>query len=208
MTSKTLLTVAALGLTLSAVACGDDDSTTPTDETGTVQAVLTDGPDPQPVGPAAMPVTRQIEAGFQGTFEGDTRVEIYSADEDRWIEVATRSNTQLDLASTDQASLGSSTEIAAGSYTRMRLTVTGGEAVIQAGATLGGIVLAADVTLRLGSGGQAVIEKDIAFAVSSESTTTLTIDLNSEAWVTEENADDEEVSEEEMSEAADVGAMT
>lgn len=206
MTSKTLLTVAAIGLTLSSVGCSDDDPTDPADDMGTVQAVLMDDPDPQPAGGHVTPVARQIQAGFTGRLGGDTRVEIYSDDEG-WVEVTSQSNTQLDLASNDQANLGSSTTIDAGAYTRMRLTITGGEAVIEAGATIGGIVLGADVVLTLGSGGQAVIEKDIAFNVSSDNTTTLTIDLNSEAWVTEENTDAEAVTEGEMTAAADVGAM-
>lgn len=212
--TRTLLTTAALGLTLSAVACSDDDDPTdPTGDMGTVQATLVDDPDPQPapwMAPGAASRTtlaRQLQAAFSGTFQGETRVEIYHPGDDRWVEVAGQSTTTLDLASNDQAVLGSSSQIDVGTYTRMRLTITGGEAVIAAGATLGGIVLVADVTLDLGGSSNVVIEKDVAVTVAADATTTLVIDLNSEAWVTEENTDDGTVTEGEMESAADVEAM-
>lgn len=210
MMTRTLLTTAALGLALSAVACSDDDDPTdPMNDMGTVAATLVDGPDPQPVGATAAPTSlaRQVEAAFSGTFQGDTRVEIYEPGEDQWVEVAGQSATTLDLASNDEAVLGSSSQIDVGTYTRMRLTITGGEAVIAAGATLGGIVLVADVTLNLGGSGTVVIEKDVALTVAADATTTLVIDLNSEAWVTEENTDDGTVTEGEMESAADVETM-
>lgn len=210
MMTRTLLTAAALGLTLSAVACSDDDDPTdPMGDMGTVQATLVDDPDPQPAPRTASQTTlaRQLQAAFSGTFQGETRVEIYHPGDDRWVEVAGQSTTTLDLASNDQAVLGSSSQIDVGTYTRMRLTITGGEAVIGAGATLGGIVLVADVTLDLGGSSNVVIEKDVALTVAADATTTLVIDLNSEAWVTEENTDDGTVTEGEMESAADVEAM-
>lgn len=210
MMTRTLLTTAALGLTLSAVACSDDDDPTdPMGDMGTVQATLVDDPDPQPAPRTASQTTlaRQLQAAFSGTFQGETRVEIYHPGDDRWVEVAGQSTTTLDLASNDQAVLGSSSQIDVGTYTRMRLTITGGEAVIGAGATLGGIVLVADVTLDLGGSSNVVIEKDVALTVAADATTTLVIDLNSEAWVTEENTDDGTVTEGEMESAADVEAM-
>lgn len=210
MMTRTLLTAAALGLTLSAVACSDDDDPTdPMGDMGTVQATLVDDPDPQPAPRTASQTTlaRQLQAAFSGTFQGETRVEIYHPGDDQWVEVAGQSTTTLDLASNDQAVLGSSSQIDVGTYTRMRLTITGGEAVIGAGATLGGIVLVADVTLDLGGSSNVVIEKDVAVTVAADATTTLVIDLNSEAWVTEENTDDGTVTEGEMESAADVEAM-
>lgn len=208
MTSKSLFSLTALATaSLLAAACGDDDPVGIGD-TGVVNATLVDTPDTQSAS-GAVETRRfnQLQASFDGTFQGMTTVEIYSPDDDSWIAVTGTSTTQLDLGSTDTAELGSSSQIEAGvSYTRVRLTIVGGEALIEAGATLGGIEIGADVTLELGADQEVVIEKDLAFTVQANSATNLVIDLNSEAWVTEDNVEDETVSEEEMESAASMDA--
>lgn len=201
MRSNTLLTVTTLAA-LTAAACSDDTPTDANLQTGTVSATLVDEPSPVPVSDGSQ---AQIQAAFSGTIQAQTRVEIYS-ESDGWVEVAGSQSTQMVLGGSAQAVLGSSSEVRAGvPYTRVRLTMAGGEAVIDAGATLGSLLLLADLTLSLGDGGSVTIEKEITpFTVQADATSSLRIDLNSELWVTEDNADNESVSEEEMSSAADV----
>ncbi len=207
MTSKTLLSLTALA-TVSLLAAGcDDDDPVGVDDTGTVQAALVDTPTQQTAGALAAtpPRFQQLQLDFGGAFAGTTRVEIYSPADDSWVEIAGTSSTQLDLLSTDSAMLGGAVELDAGvSYTRVRLTITNGEAVVEAGATIGGIVLESDVSLDLGGDDAVVIEKDIALTVGSDTTTDLVIDLNSEGWVTANNLQDGVVSEAEMTAAASV----
>lgn len=209
MSSKTLLSLTALATaSLLSAACGDDDPLR-VDETGVVSAMLIDSPDTQTAAAGDLSTRRfdQVQASFDGSFQGRTLVEVYSPDENAWIAVTGTSTTQLDLGSTDRAELGGSSQIAAGvTYTRVRLTIVGGEAVIQAGASIGGLVVGADVALDLGSGGEVVIEKELSFTVHADVETMLTIDLNSEAWVTEDNVESESVTEDEMESAAQVDA--
>ncbi|MEK9500751.1 DUF4382 domain-containing protein [Gemmatimonadota bacterium DH-20] len=208
MTSKSLFSFTALATaSLLAMGCGDDDPVA-VDDTGVVTATLVDSPDTPSSSNGVVDARRfdQVQAAFDGTFRGTTLVEIYSPADEQWFAVTGTSTTQLALGSSDWAELGSSSMIEAGSYTRVRLTITGGEAVIEAGATLGGVQIGADVTLALGGSQDVVIEKDVAFTVQANATTDLVIDLNSEMWVTEENVDEEEVTEDEMEEAARVDA--
>lgn len=209
MTSKSLFSLTALATaSLLAMGCGDDNPVA-TDDTGVVTATLVDSPDTPSSSNGVVDARRfdQVQAAFDGSFRGNTRVEIYSPEDEQWIAVTGTSTTQLALGSSDWAELGSSSMIEAGvTYTRVRLTITGGEAVIEAGATLGGVQIGADVTLALGGSQDVVIEKDVAFTVQANAATDLVIDLNSEMWVTEENVEEEEVTEDEMEEAARVDA--
>ena len=204
MRSNTLITMTAIAA-LAGAACSDDDPTDVSVETGTVSARMTDAPDPVPVpgGNAA-----QIQSAFSGSFAGDARVEIYSESEG-WVEVANAQSVQMDLGGTAQADLGSNTEVRADvPYTKVRMTISGGAATIDAGATLGGLVLLADLNLSLGTNGDVTIEKDVTpFTVQADASSTLQIDLNSELWVTDSNATAEAVTEAEMAAAANVVVM-
>ena len=204
MRSRTLTALTAIAA-LAGAACSDDDPSDAPLTTGTVTASLTDAPSASAL---AAGQAAQLQSAFSGTFSGDARVEIYS-EANGWVEVANEESAQVDLGGSAQTAVGSNTEIRADvPYSRVRLTITGGQAVIDAGAILGGLTLLADVTLSLGTSGDVVIEKDVTpFTVQADATSTLQIDLNSELWVTESNATAEAVAEAEMAAVATVVVM-
>ena len=173
---------------------------------GTATAVVKDDPSSTSAYRGTTPGYTTKEAGtFSGTLTADAEVEI-SADGEAWIDLGSPANMSLDMQSSgDETTVHSNVAIPVGTYTRVRLRLSGGEANIDAGASLGGIVLSAAVSILVGGSDQdVVIEKTVApFTVTADSNVRLVFDLNSEVWVNQSNADDETAEDQEVEDAAD-----
>lgn len=193
-----LRTVAALTLipAVGLVACSDSEDATGPEGNGTVSGFVSDGSSPSPY----------YEGGssFEGTFQGTASLEVYSEAEG-WVSLGSPASVQFQLQSSEQAPCGSSTQVPAGTYSRVRLTLTGAEAQLGVGAAIGGLVLTSAVNLSLGASGDVVIEKEITpVEIRAESQTEVRFDLNAEAWVTEESVAAESASEASVSSATTV----
>ncbi len=221
-------------LALAAVACGDDGIGP---DAGEVQMVVRDDPgsrqasvvhaalmraveaDPSLVEGGRAAVERVRSAGtttgaalassYDGTIVAEANGYV-SSDAETWVEIASPSSASVDLQSTGETTVHSSSTVQGGSYTYVRLVLRNARATLRAGSVVGGLTLSADVVLTLGgSDGEVVIEKQVSsFQVRSDTRTTITWEMNSEDWSTEENAEDEEVQDEEVQQSAEADAKS
>lgn len=170
-----------LGIALSG--CGDDT-------TGTAQATVTAQVHDNASSSAATASLIPLQSsGFSGTLDGDAQVEV-STDGETWVSLGDPRQVTVDLQTTGGAtSVHTDASIPAGVYARVRLVLEGAEAQLASGSTVGGTTLASSTTLSIGSSGELVIEKQLDQDVELDADSDLTIafDVNSEAWVTEEN---------------------
>lgn len=188
-----------------AAACSD--SGTSPSETGTVQAYMQDQPSQGQASEymvARDDGANTLGGSYSGTFEGEAQVQI-SADGHTWIQLAPPSSASVQLqASGEGVDLHGEVTVPVGTYTRVRLVLTGAQANLEAGSTIGGISLGASVSLRVGANGSVMIEKQVPpFEVRADTRTRIYWDLNSHLWVNEQNVEEEEVEEEEVEEAAE-----
>lgn len=201
MRTSTIIALSAAALL--ATGCGGDDPAG-VDDTGTASASVSDNPSTTS---AFRSESWSPEAAgtFSGTLNASAAVEI-SADGQTWIDVGSPSNISLAMQSTgSETSVASNAEIPVGTYTRVRLRLSGATANIDAGAVLGAITLSSAVAIRVGGSDQeVVIEKTVEpFVVSADVHTQIMFDLNSEAWVTAANAEDETAEDEEVEDACE-----
>lgn len=197
--SKKVSTLAVALLTLVVGACSD--TTGP--EEGRVTAVLTDSPSGSQVAyPSARSDQPMTASSFQGQMSGSAQVFIYS-EAHGWVELGSPANANVMLQSSNERTVHSQASVPAGSYTRVRLVLEGGSADIAAGGSLGGLVLSAGVSIKVGgSDGRVEIEKSVQpFTVSASSTATIRFDMNSEHWCNERNAQSETAPDEEVQSA-------
>jgi len=203
--SVAVITVSAAG-----VMAGCSDSGTSPSEAGSVQAYVQDRPSSG--GEASHLVARDGQSGFtgqtagtfSGSFDAEAQVAI-STDGHAWIELGPPSSASVQLQATGNgADVHGEVAVPVGTYTRVRLTLTGAEARLNAGSTIGGISLGATVDIRIGANGTVVIEKEVPpFEIRADARTRVFWDLNSHLWVNRENVEEEEVEEEEVEEAAE-----
>lgn len=180
------VTILTLAMGVGWTACDDDPAAPGGDDTGTVEAVVTD--DPQSASPSAATLVRRSTAPaavFTGTASGDFRVDI-STDGSTWVQLGSLNGISLELQSAiDETSVHGEQTVAAGTYTRVRLVLENAAADLSAGSVIGGITLGADASVSVAGGGQVVIERAVQFQVTASSRTRVVFDLNSEAWITE-----------------------
>lgn len=192
--------VLALVAAMLSGACSDPAG--PVDE-GRVDAVLTDAPSSsQGVASSGASPAPATASGFQGRMSGSAKVEIYS-EARGWVALGSPESASVDLQSAAEARVHGEASAPSGTYTRVRLVLSGGAADIAAGADLGGLVLGAAVRIVLGGDdGEVVVEKGVTpFTVSATTTATVRFDLNSEAWVTRYTAESKAAADAEIQSA-------
>lgn len=189
--------LSTLGLT---TACNGDD---PIEAgTGSASAAITDNAhaiDPMSATGAAQ--GRILMHGdFSGTLSGSALVEV-SADGETWVAIGSPASVLVTLQShQEETTVRSRMSVPVGTYSRVRLTLSGAQAQIDAGGTVGGITLTSAVAITVGgSDGEVVIEKEVEpFTITTNTHARVAFDLNSEGWVTEEAAAEETVGDEEI----------
>lgn len=166
--------------------CSDDGTTGPDDD-GSVEAMVTDDPGSGSASISSRDARfSQSFAGstFQGEFQGQARVQI-SADGATWIDLGPAQNVSFTMQSSDDAVVNASATVPARSYTRVRLILSDADATVEAGSTIGGITLDANVLVSVNGGSEFMVEKTASFTVTADSETTVLFDLNSESWIDE-----------------------
>jgi hypothetical protein len=197
----------AFVLAAAALMAGCGDNGTGPSGMGSVQAYVHDEPSSTAGAPARNEGPSPSSHGsgsYSGTLDADAQVSI-AGEGGVWVELGPPSSASLDLqASGSGIDLHGDVVVPVGTYMRVRLVLTGAQARMNTGSTIGGISLTASVTMSVGAGGTVVIEKEVPpFEVRADTRTTVHWDMNSEHWVTEENVEDEEVEEPEVEEAAE-----
>lgn len=203
---------AAVLLALSATACSESATGPSGDGGGSAQAVMHDDPS-SGSGALAPSFSRAFaatsgEADYSGSMQADVKVQV-SADGSTWVDVNDRASSasRVEFRSGSETTVAASSSVQAGSYSRVRVIMENAGATVNSGSSFsgGGLVLSADVSLDLGSGGRVVIEKRVStFEVRAGSTTTIEVDVNSEAWMSQENVEARAVSSSEIESAAAV----
>lgn len=193
---------ATLALLVPAAAACGDDATGP--GSGSATAVVHD--DPSSGSAATRADFSRISAATtsEGSYSGEIRANVtvqVSADGEAWTDVYSQAtgSSEVDLQTSSETTLVSNASVDAGTYSYVRVVLQSPSAHLNSGSTIAGstgdLTLDADVSLTLGSDGQLVIEKQVAdFQISADSNTTISTDLNSEAWISQENVEARAVS--------------
>lgn len=186
--------------------CGDD-GTSPEGE-GFAQAIVSDNPNsttPQAY-PALHIAGSSGSSQYTGTISGNFSVAV-SADGTVWHNLGSPNGITVQAQSTtNTTNVHGEVTIPAGTYARVRLTMSNARATVDAGGQIGGITLDADIEVTVAAGGEVVIEKQVQpFTVSGDASvrTEILFDLNSELWLTEQNAQDGDASGEEVDSATE-----
>lgn len=185
MTDKRLLYAALAALTPLAVAvCESDPAALDVDlgpGEGLVAAAMHDSAAVLPDGRTTP--TPPDSADYDGTLSGTARVEVYSEAE-AWVALGEPAEVSFEIFCQESAMIREAA-VVAGTYTRVRVTLTGFVADVAPGATLQGVTHLDGLVITLGpAGGQVVIEKDLpTVEILPGSTTMLVFDLNSEVWL-------------------------
>lgn len=167
-----IATVAMLG------SCGDAIGP----ESARLEAILRDHPGTA----AAAPTSAQVAGPFLGDLTTDANVEV-STDGSTWLALGSPNGITVKLQSSrDSSTVHGEVDAPAGAYARVRVTLRNARAIIKAGGTVGGQILAADAQLALGgSDGVVVIERELSgFTLRPGGRASLVFELNSEVWVT------------------------
>jgi hypothetical protein len=201
----------AVAVSAAGLVAGCGDSGTSPSETGAVQAYMQDQPSSGSQA-AAYPVARSHEpassgqagGSYSGRLDADAQVAI-SADGHTWVQLGPPSSASVQLQATGQGvDLHGEVTVPVGTYTRVRLVLSGARATLNAGSSIGGISLGAAVDMTVGADGSVVIEKEVPpFEIRADARTRIYWDLRSHLWVNEDNVEEEEVEEEEVQEAAE-----
>lgn len=166
--------------------CDDDEDTTgpppPEPEVGDVSAVVMDD--------AAAEGEPGEANDFSGTLTGNARVEVQAEGETEFTDLGQDEEITVTLqaAEGEETTITAVTEADAGSYTSVRLVLTGAQVQIDAGSTIEETTLEEDSTLTVGAEAETdevVIEEQVTFDVTTDAETTFTFDLNSGSWVTQ-----------------------
>lgn len=186
------------------LACGES-GTEPGEGTGRVRVAMHDARG-GPAG-AVAPASYSLAEGssFSGSMTAVTSVSV-AAEGGAWIELGPPRQVTVQLQSTrDTAEVQGQAEAPAGTYSRVRIVMQEAHATVLAGSVVGGITLSGSLFLSLGSGSEVVVEKRVQpFRVSASTRAVILVDLNSEAWMTEQAAESRTVSESEVEEATEV----
>ncbi len=160
-----LLNLTLVASAVAVTACGDDGLDP--DVTGLVNAEVRD----TPAGAGA----------FAGTASGNMHVSIRSTG-GTWVDVGTPNGITVALQSATPTSVHGSTSVPAGTYDRVRLTLSGVTFTV----TTGGGGINTGSALAAGSADLALEITVIPFTVSSGAgTATVSFDLNVEGWLTD-----------------------
>lgn len=205
MKSLTILTtLSLLGLT---TACTGDDPVEP--GVGSASAAITDNAHAVDAIQASHDITPRVlmHGEYSGRLSSSAKVEI-SADGVTWVELGSPAAVLVTLQShVEETTVHTRASVPVGTYSRVRLTLSGAEAEIEAGAVVGGVTLTSAVAIRVGgSDGEVVIEKEVEpFTVKADTHVRVLFDLNTEEWVTSENADEQMAQDDEVRGSARAG---
>jgi hypothetical protein len=149
---------------------------------GTVSAVVHDSVAVLPAGHTSPTPTDTMS--YAGTVSGSTQVEIYSTT-GGWQSLGAATDAAFLIYCWNAAVPFVDVSVPTGTYSRVRLTLTGYEALITAGAVIKGVSYTDELTIALGTGGSSVvIEKDVTpFSVTTSNDLSIIFDLNSELWL-------------------------
>lgn len=135
-------------------------------------------------------------SGAEGTVDITARVYLLEESGD-WVDV-TRSGAAQATVTASGSGGGSMlvrTRVDGRSYGRVRVVFERVEADVSGGVEIGvGSFLEGRVTVDVDGSGGAVVEREVELDVRSGGTTRLTIDLNSDAWLSRANAETRTVS--------------
>lgn len=138
---------------------------------------------------------RSSGSGAEGTVDVSARVYLL-AESGEWVEVTdgTAARTTVN-ASGGAGSTFARSRVEGRSYGRVRVVFERVEADVSGGLEVGlGSTLVGTVTVDAAGSGGAVVEREIDLEVRSGSSATLTIDLNSDAWLSRASAETRTVS--------------
>lgn len=201
-TSAVLAGALAFGL----AACSDDGGVTGTTR-GEVSASMTDDPSSTSGSLARAAfldlLGLQSSGSFSGTMSSDARVEIRTRS-GTWVDLGSVSSADLEMQSEGgEARIASGTSLDAGSYTAVRLTLENATMTVDAGSSIGGILLDADIDVVVGGDDErVVIQKTIDLDVDADTQTSVVFDLNSEAWMDSSTAESQTAADSEVQAAA------
>jgi hypothetical protein len=184
----TAIAFAAL-IPLSLAVCGDDDptdiETPPPEETqmGVVTGAVHDSAAVLPPGRTEQAPADSVD--YAGTLSGSAQVEIYSDADATWRALGDPVDVLFEMYCLETAVIHADASVPVGSYSKVRITLAGFSANVRAGGTLDGILYAdAQVILISAADAEVVVEKDVApFTVTTENSTWVVFDLNSEHWL-------------------------
>ena len=184
------------------VACSDDSTGPDTTAEAMMSARIEDGSSSSALTSSPTAASSLVGAAFNGTAHGRAHVEVYS-EANGWVSLGSPSNASMTLQSANGTTVHSDVTVDPGIYTRVRLVLENFDADIAAGAVLGGLTLNSAVTIDVGgSDDRVVIEKEVSpVLVEAETRSTIVFDLNSEAWVTSQSAQNETASDAEVASA-------
>jgi hypothetical protein len=190
---------------VAAAACGDDNGTGP--ELGRAEAYVADDPTTANLARAGTgpSLGNAAPAAFSGSIAGEVQVAI-SADGETWVDLGSPNDITLQLqASGTGTTVHGEVDVPIGTYAHVRLIFSGAEARLSAGSTFGAFTLTTQVDVMMGgSDGEVVIETTVTpFTVTAEGRAVITVDLNAEAWLT-----DQSVTAQSATDAAIQGAVS
>lgn len=183
--------VATLSLAVLAVASCGGNSTGPSQPTTMSVAVgdrvglrLAQGVVQALGAPEAAPTS------FSGAFSGTAQAAAFTS-ADGWVDVGTPANVTFDVQGTTESTFVTAAEVPEGTYTKLRLTLSGFSLHLNPGAVIGGVTFDSAVDVAVGgSDGSVVLEVSVPSAsLTAGSSATAHFDLNSEEWVSQSTVD-------------------
>ena len=134
--------------------------------------------------------TPGVSGAFTGTASGDFQLSIRLT-EGPWVEVGSPNGITVDLQSTTPTTIHGSTSVPAGSYDRVRLTLSRVTFSVDAGGTIESTTLGAEASALAAGDLPLAIEISRSFTVSTDGgTATVSFDLNVEDWLTNQMLSD------------------
>lgn len=159
------------------VGVDDDDD----DQTATLTAVVHDSSAVLP--PVRTEPVPADSFAYDGSLSGTAQVEIFS-DLDGWTPVGDPTDVTFEIFCEEAAILEGDVAVPPGTYSQVRLTLTGFAADVAAGAIITGQTVANAFVVTFGDGTPVVIEKTVTpFTLSTTDATTILFDLNTELWL-------------------------
>ncbi len=183
--------ITTLALAFSASACSDA-APLGVDELGSLSVVLSDNPSTKVAAgsfpPWASLVHHKVFAQnyFHGSFKGSHRIEISKNGRD-WVTLGSAISLDMALQVEGEAiEVVTEVGVPAGTYSYLRLHTTS-SVTVAAGSEIGGETLAAETSVVVGAGAPIESRLSTPFVVVAGAPLTLSIDLNAEGWISEEN---------------------
>ncbi|MFQ5690090.1 MAG: hypothetical protein ACE5HQ_07450 [Gemmatimonadota bacterium] len=143
--------------------------------------------------------------------ELDARVELLlSKDGESFVTLGAPAPLRVALQDPDVRSpFGAPASVPAGTYAYVRLVLHSATVVLWSGSRIGAVDLPRDAALTLAEGADAIIDRrlTIPLRVLAGAGVTLTLDFNSEAWVTEDNLLKADVTEPEVAGALTISVL-